>query len=349
MPYDRLNLNLTLTLNLKWIVFLIPFVLFYFAAPLSGAESSAGQEPEKQTETVDRVIAVVNDDIIRLQELKEALAPIIEQIRARDFSPAKTRELIEQKRDEVLNSLIQRTLADQVIEREGITVSDAEVDAAIERVKQMNNSTDEELRRSLRMNGMDMKTYRKELRRQILQSKLVNRKVKSNIVITDADIREYYEKHNETASDQKQYHLKNIFMACSAPRDPDRCLKARQKMRQALDELESGRSFESVARKYSEGSNASDGGDLGAFSLDDLQKKLQPVIQNLSPGEASGLVETDQGLQIFYLAEISSPSKQRVAARSEKIRKKLYQEAVDAKFQEWIKELREASHIQIIQ
>ena len=345
MQYDRLNL----TPNLKWIIFLILFVLFCLTGPLSAAESSAPQEPEIQTETVDRVIAIVNDDIIRLQELKEALAPVVEQIRKQDLPPEKTRALIEQKRDEVLNSMIQRTLADQVIEREGITVSEAEIDAAIEQVKSMNNSTDEELRRFLRMNGMNMETYREELRRQILQSKLVNRKVKSNIIITEADIREYYEAHNKKAQEEKQYHLKNIFMACSDSQDPDRCRKARQKMSQALDELEAGRSFESVARKYSEGSNASDGGDLGDFSLDDLQKKLQPVIENLSPGEASEIVETDQGLQIFYLTEITAPSEQNMAAQSEKIRKRLYEQAVDAKFQEWIKELREASHIKIIQ
>lgn len=347
MQYDRLNL--TLNPNLKWIVFLIPFVLFCFAGPLSGAESPARQDPDEQTETVDRIIAIINDDIIRLQEFKEALAPVVEQIRDQDFPPAKTRELIEQKRAEVLNSLIQRTLADQVIEREGITVSEAEVDAAIEQVKSMNDSTDEELRRFLRMNGMDMKTYREELRGQILQSKLVNRKVKSNIIITDEDIREYNETHSDQAQDEKQYHLKNIFMSCRDTQDPDQCLKAREKMREALAELEAGRSFEAIARKYSEGSNASDGGDLGSFSLDDLQKKLQPVIKNLAQGEASGIVETEQGLQIFYLEEITAPSDQRVAARSDKIRKKLYQEAVDAKFQEWIKELREASHIKIIQ
>ncbi len=299
-------------------------------------------------ETVDRIVAVVNDDIIRLRELEEAFRPVAREIRSKNYPPGKEEEILYQNRMEVLDYLIDKTLADQVIEREGISVSEAEIDKAVERVKERNYFTDEDLRRSLRMSGMDMQAYRENIRRQILQSRLVNREVKANIVITDSEIREYYEKHRDKYQGGNAYKLKNIFMACGASSGSNACSKARRSMSEALAELESGKSFESVARKYSEGSNASEGGDLGVFAVDDLQKKLRPVVKSLEPGEFSSIVETDMGLQVFYLEEIVRPEGKSLEKVSDDIRKKLYKQAVDEKYKEWIKSLREDAHIRII-
>jgi len=300
------------------------------------------------TETVDRIVAIVNDDIIRAKELEEAYRRFSEQRSPADALAGKAQERFYEQRNEVLNLLINRTLADQVIESEGLSVSSAEIDNAIEQVKSMNYYTDEDLRQSLRMNGMDMDTYREEIRHQILQSKLVNRKVKSSVVITDADIREYYESHPEKYQEQPQYRLKNIFMALEDPSSPDEREKLRKRMDQAMAELDEGKSFESVAGKYSEGSNASKGGELGNFALDDLQKELQSVIKILSPGDISDIVETDQGFQIFYLEDIVQPSNASLESVSREIRELLYQQAVDKKYQGWIETLREEAHIQII-
>ncbi len=328
-------------IRFKVFVCWILLVLCWLAGTVLAAETSF-------TETVDRIVAIVNDDVIRLKEFEAAFAPVEKQIRSQNLPAAKTRGLIEKQRKALLNQLIQRTLADQVIEREGISVSKAEVDGAIEQVKSMNGYTDEMLLRSLSMNGVDMKTYREEIRRQILQSKLVNRKVKSNVVITDEDIREYHEAHPKMGHSETKYHLKNIFMACGDSVDAADRKEIRQRMEKALNELNDGRSFEAVARKYSEGSNASDGGELGTFSLNDLQQKLREVIQNLDPGEISGIVETDQGFQIFYVSEIVKPTDKALESVYDEIRKQLYEQAVNEKFQEWIEGLRQDSHIKII-
>ncbi len=299
-------------------------------------------------ETVDRIVAIVNDDIIRLKELEAAVNSGAEQMRAGGSPAGSLTEDVQGRRDEILNFLINRTLADQVTEEEGISVSRAEIDQAIERVRSMNDLTEEELRRSLQMNGMDMETYREEIRRQILQSKLVNRKVKSRIVITDADIREYYENHPEKYREKVKYRLKNIFMAADDSSGGKNREKIRQRMTEAMTELENGKPFEAVAEKYSEASNASKGGELGAFFLDDLQKELRSVIKNLSPGEISPIVETEQGLQIFFLEEMVKPPGESLEAVSGEIRSLLYDQAVDKKFQEWIENLRKDAHIKII-
>jgi peptidyl-prolyl cis-trans isomerase SurA len=321
-------------------LFIISFILLTinFVAP---ATVSAA-------ETVDRIVAIVNEDIIRLKELNAAFKPLSEQIYAKDYAESKEQEVLYEKRIEVLNQLIDEALADQVIEQKGITVSSEEIDNAIEQIKSMNYYTDEALRRYLNMNGMDMAAYREQIRQQILRSKLVNREVKSSIVITESDIREYYENHPDKYKGKPQYHLKNIFVAYGDDPSGDERAKAREKISDAMAAIDEGRAFEEVARQYSEAANAPDGGELGNFALSDLQADLQPVVKELEPGQASSVVETERGFQIFYVAEVINSADKPLEEVSEDIRNILYEQAVDRKFNEWLDSLRAESHIKII-
>jgi peptidyl-prolyl cis-trans isomerase SurA len=290
-------------------------------------------------EVVDRIVAVVNDDIIRLAELNRAVAPLEAQIRAKNFSPVREQEEIYKIRLEVLNNLIDEKLADQEIRSAGIFVDEKEIDSAIEQVKAMNYYSDEDLRRALAASDVDMAEYREEIRRQILRNKLVNYRIKSKIIITESDIENYYNNHPEKYASKKKYFLRNILIA-----DPDRS----EQMQEIYQQLKNGMPFEEAARQYSEAANAADGGRLGFFSLDDLAAGIQAAVATLSAGEFSGITETDQGLQIFFLEKIEEQGGRSLDAMKDEIRQLLYEESVNKKFQTWIDELREAAYIKII-
>lgn len=320
--------------------FTIIYVLFILNVTAPGMISAA--------EVVDRIVAVVNEDIIRLKELNTAFEPVAQQIYAEDYAESKEQEVLYEKRIEVLNQLIEEALADQVIQQKGITVSSQEIDNAIEQIKSMNHFTDEQLRHYLDMNGMDMADYREKIRQQILRSKLVDREVKSSIVITEADIREYYENHPDKYKGKPEYQLKNIFIPYDGDKNGNDPAQAREKISEAMAAIDEGKAFEEVAKIYSEASNASDGGDLGNFALSDLQTDLQSVIKGLEPGQASSVVETERGFQIFYLADIVRPADKPLDEVSDEIRNILYEQAVDRKFNEWLDSLRAESDIKII-
>jgi len=315
------------------------FVLFILCLQTIGGVSA--------TETVDRVVAVVNEDIIRLKELNVAFQPVAQEVYAKNYGDSKEQEILYEKRTEVLNRLIEETLVDQAVQKRGISVSSAEIDNALENIKSMNSFTDDDLRGYLSMNGMDMETYRNEIRQQILRSKLVNREVKANIVITDEEIRDYYESHPEKYEKKPKYHLKNIYVPHAEDAGAPAGRTGRDKISEAMAELNKGRAFESVAREYSESGNASNGGDLGSFVLNDLRKDLKPVIKALQAGETSSIVETEQGFQIFYLKEIVKAPAKPFDAVADDIRSILYEQAVDEKFDEFLSSLRNASHIEI--
>ncbi|MBS0012373.1 MAG: SurA N-terminal domain-containing protein [Desulfobacterales bacterium] len=317
------------------------WALFAFAAVLLTFVSFAGARPE----VVDRIVAVVNDDIIRLREVERQLQPLRQQLDSRNLPEEQMREQLYEARMQLIDELINETLADQQIEQAGIQVGEAEVDAAIEQVKQRNRYTDEQLRQALEMQGMSMEQYRGELRRQILRSRLVNRKVKSSIVITDEDIQRYYEEHPDEYGGNPRYKLRNILLA-----GPDKNVddpKIRSRIREIRDALDNGASFGELAEKYSGAQNAEEGGELGEFAVNDLARDLRPVIADLEEGEISDGVETRQGIQIFYVEEIIEAPSEPLESVAAEIEEKLYNEQVDEKYRTWLESLRENAHIRI--
>ena len=303
----------------------------------------------KSGEIVDRIVAVVNDDVITLSELNKVIKPYVEKIRTLGYLPEKEKQLIFKVRESILNRLIDEKIEDQEIKRAKIEISDEQIDNTIERAKRTNYITDEELRAELAKEGLSMKEYRKQIKEKILRTRLVNLNVKSKIVITKEDIKAYYEKHPEKYGGKDKYHLRNIIMKIPSFADSDKRLEIKGKMDEILEKLKAGQSFEDLAKKYSESSAASDGGDLGMFEFDSLSPELQKAIKKIKPGEFTSVLDTDQGYQIFFLEKIVKVSGKPLKEVSPEIERILYEESVDRKYNSWLESLRKQAVIKIIQ
>jgi peptidyl-prolyl cis-trans isomerase SurA len=299
-------------------------------------------------EYVDRIVAVVNDDIITLSELNELLKPYIAQVQASHYPAQQERKMMFSIREKVMGELIRQKLTDQEIKKFNITVSESEIDSTIERIKEAQLFTDEELRAALRQRGMSMEEYKRQIKSQILRTKIINLQVKSKIVITQEDIAAYYKSHPEMYAGEKKYHLRNIML--KQPLLPDkRAIDAvYQKMETIIEKIKDGESFEQMAMKYSESPLAADGGDLGSFEWKALSPKIQEAIKGLGPGECTDVLETDQGYQLFYIDEIITAPGKSLEEVSEDIREKLFTEIVDREFRSWVEGLRQKSHIRMI-
>lgn len=318
------------------------FVLFLFLGSLlfTGAAFSG--------EVVDRIVAVVNDDIIRLVELNRAVAQVEAQIRSKQYPGDIEKEEIYKIRTEILNNLIDEKLADQEIRNTGIFVDEHEIDNAIEQVKAMNYYSDEDLRAALAASNVSMEEYREEIKRQILRNKLVNARIKSKIIITESDIENYYNHHLDKYAPKEYYELQNIIMMYPPVKDKRSREAVYERMQAVYRELEAGASFDETARQYSEAMNAKDGGKLGSFVFNELAKNIQAAIKDLKPGEFSSITETDQGFQIFFVEKIENKGGRTFTEVTDEIRQLLYEETVNEKFQSWIDELRKDAHIKII-
>jgi len=301
------------------------------------------------TEIVDRIVAVVNDDIITLFELNRAIKPYEDKIHALGYSEEKERRMLFKVREGVLNQLIDKKIEDQQIKRSNIKISEEQIDQTIERIKEKNFFSDEDLRLALAKDGLTMEAYRNKIKEEILRTRLISLEVKSKIVITEEDIAAYYEKHLDMYGGKQKYHLRNILIIIPTFADENEKFEIRAKIDEILNELNAGESFETMARDYSESSTAPEGGDLGLFELDSLSPQLQKTIKGMKSGEFTPVLETDQGYQIFFLQEILKTPGKSLEDVSPEIQRILFEENADKKYQEWIEGLRKQSAIKIIQ
>jgi peptidyl-prolyl cis-trans isomerase SurA len=297
---------------------------------------------------VDRIVAVVNDDIILLSELDATFKPFQEKIKTGGYPPEKEQQMLYRVREDLIHKMVEKKLTEQEVKARNISVSENEIDQMIERIKQINYLSDEDLKKELEARGVTLKDYRKELKEQSLRNKLVVREVNSKIVITKSDIKKYYDEHPELYGGKTQYHLRNIFLKypSNTNNDPEPALKER--FEPVMEKLKSGAAFEEVARQYSESSSASDGGDLGKFSLDSLSGQIKNNVETLSAGEYTPILRSEQGGQIIFVEEIVQDGGKSLQVVSAEIEQKLYKMIIEKRFDEWMEGLRARSHIKII-
>jgi peptidyl-prolyl cis-trans isomerase SurA len=297
---------------------------------------------------VDRIVAIVNDELITLFDLNKTLQPYEENIKALGYAPEKERETLFKLRTDLLNRLIERKLTDQVVKRYNIEVSEEEIDSALERIKESRSMTDEDLRAGLGQQGLTLEEYRKNIKSQLLRNKLVNREVKSKIVITENEIKVYYDTHREKFAGEKKYHIWNIFIRLPEFADESSRSLARGKMESVITQLKQGQPFESLAAEDSDSPSAPKGADLGLYRLDELSPQLQEAVAVMKAGDFSPILETDMGYQIIYVQKIVETDEKPLAQVKSEIQQILYNEAVDNKFQAWLEEIRKRAHIKII-
>ncbi len=330
--------------KIKWIAWCRGLTLLVGLSLAAGGVFSSPVDAQ-QTELVDRIVAVVNSDIITLYDLNRAFKPYEANIRALNDPPDKERATLFQVRSDVLNQLINSQLADQKIKRDQISVSQNEIDTTIERMKEARSITDEQMREGLAAQGLTMEEYRKDIEAQILRTKLVNREVKSKIVITTEDIKAYYDRHPDEYASDKKYYIWNIFAKASGADKTE----AFGLMKGVEAQLKQGRPFESLVEELNASNSAVQGTDLGLFRSDELSGDLQQVVEKLKAGEFSEIVDTAFGYQIIYVQKIQATDAKSLETVGAEIRQKLYDEFVNNRYQEWLEELRARSHIRIIQ
>jgi peptidyl-prolyl cis-trans isomerase SurA len=297
---------------------------------------------------VDRIVAVVNEDIILLSELNSRLAPYAERIRQQTSDEDKQREMLFKVREDILNRLVDEKLTDQEIKRNDIQVDEAQIDATIERIKSANYFTDEDLRRFLEQEQMTMDAYRSQIREQILRTRLVNYEVKSKIVITEEDIKAYYDNHPEIYGGKRRYHLRNILLTVPNYSSDDEKQAIQEQLESVREKIEAGESFADLARRISQGPTAASGGDIGEFETASLSPQIQTALEGVEPGQTTAVLNTDLGFQLFFVESINRDEGKPLDSVREEIHQKLFTEEVDKKFLSWLEDLRERSHIKII-
>jgi len=270
-------------------------ILLLTGGLLLGLAQPSSAEPQ----TLDAIVAVVDDDVVMASELQREIANLTEQARRAGQSLPPP----EQMRSQVLERLIMIKLQLAAAERAGIRVEPETLAQAIDGIAQRNKLTVDQLRQALSAEGMTFEQYREQLYQDILLSRLRNREILSRIQISDTEIDAYLAQEAGGAAGREAVQLRHILVAVPEDADSAQRAAAEQKAQQLLERLKQGEDFTSLAQESSDGRRADLGGDLGWINMDQVPSLFAPASQTLKPGEVAGPLQSGSGFHIVQLTD----------------------------------------------
>jgi peptidyl-prolyl cis-trans isomerase SurA len=257
-------------------------------------------------------------------------------------------QLSDTDRRKALDMLVTDALIRSESSRLGLSASDAEVDAYINQIKQQNQLDDDALSLALKQQGLTLEGYRGQIKKEILKNQLVGRQIRQRVNIPPEEVQRYYEEHQDEFAQPAAIKVRHIFFA--APQSEEDAERVTEKLKEAQKRLADGDDFEDVAKDLSEGPEASEGGLLGLMRKGQMQDEIEEVAFSLKSGEVSAPVRSAAGIHILKVDERESESQVPIEDVREQIKERLYAEAIESRFQQWIeKDLREGHSIVIRQ
>jgi peptidyl-prolyl cis-trans isomerase SurA len=248
------------------------------------------------TQTIDKVIAVVEEDVILQSELDQALANILAQYRGRE-AQLPPREVIERQ---VLERLIMLRLQLQRAENTGIRVSDTELDQAVISLAQQNNATLDQLRATLERDGYTYEEFRKTMRDELMVQRLRQRFVQQRVQVTDTEIELLLQSGGLRRGEVR---LSHILVQVPDGASAAQLDEGRRKAEMITREIAGGLDFASAAIRYSDGQQALEGGDLGWRRYDEVPSVFAEVIAQMKVGDTTPALRGPSGFHILKLAD----------------------------------------------
>jgi len=295
---------------------------------------------------VERIVALVNNEVITLSELEETGRLLFEQIRATSL-PSEWEEKLKKARQEVLDHLVESKLLDQEIRKRKIEVPDRDVDSFIVDLLKTNKMTENDLKKALAKEGMTLTAYRQKVHDEIGKMRLVSREIKAKIVIEEEALRKHYKENLEKYSDPLEVKVQQIFFPVPPGASEQESETIRKEGLSILERSRRGEDFGQLARKYSRGPEAKDGGVLGFFKPNEMRPELEKVAFGMKPGEVSDLVRTPEGFHILRVMERKGGEPRPFAEVQYRIREEMIQAESERRFREWMKELKSKAYIEI--
>ena len=272
---------------------------------------------------VDRIVATVDGFPITLFELERSMR----------LSGSQNTE---KARSEALEVLIADTLVRLESNRLGLAVSQQEVDMYIEEIKRANGLDDEVLTQALAQQGYTPKTYRNQVRKELLKNQLVARLIRDQVEIPQSQVQKFYDDNKSEFAKAGSVHLRQLFFALPPDASEGQQRQVATVAERAMAELQQGKSFPEVAKKYSEGPEAADGGALGWMEKGQMIPELEQAAFSLRPGEVAPPLRSAAGVHILSVDKMRASEYVPFSDVQQQIRERLMGDVVSEKFQSYV-------------
>ena len=262
------------------------------------AAASHAQKP-RPIVVLDRIVAVVNDEVITRNDLDERVTLAYAQLK-RTGTPPPPRDVLEKQ---LLERLIVDRVQLQFARETGLKVDDAELDKAIVRIADENKMTLAQLRQALDKDGVPFAKFREDIRNEIVTVRLREREVDNRIVISDGEIDNFIKSQQGQSGGTDEYNLSHILVTVPENASPEQIQTRRARAEQALAQVKGGADFRQVAASFSDASDALQGGSMGWRDANRLPTLFTEALQKIQPGEVTALLRSANGFHLLKLNE----------------------------------------------
>ena len=262
------------------------------ASLISHAALAADQAIE-----VDRIVAVVNSDVITRTELRQRVEQVTRQL-TRQGTPLPPADVLERQ---VLERQIIERLQLQLASETSLRVDDVALDRALGRIADNNRLSPADFRKALEKDGISWERFREEVRNEMLLGRVREREVDSRIVVSDAEVANYLANPDHAAAGQDEFNLAHILFRAPEGASPEQLARLRAKAEEVAARVARGEAFDKLAASYSDAPDALSGGNLGWRSAERLPGLFAEAVSGLKPGDTTPVLRSAAG---FHLVKV---------------------------------------------
>ena len=258
---------------------------------------AAAQAPGKRIILLDRIVAVVNEDVITRRDLDDRMRVVSVQLREKG-TPAPPTDVLEKQ---VLDRMIYTRVQLQFAKETGLRVDDGQLDSAIARIAENNKITPAKLRETLEKDGVSFAKFREDIRDEIVMSRLREREVDNKITVAESEIDNLLNALKSQDGKTEEFDLSHILVRVPEQASPEQLSDRRARAEKALAQIKAGTDFRQVAASFSDAPDAVQGGAMGWRELARLPSIFAETIKSMSPGEVSAILRSPNGMHIVRL------------------------------------------------
>ncbi len=307
---------------------------------------SAPLAAQNKGRVVEEIIVRVNNEIITASDLQRARNSLQEEAKQEcpKCSPQQVQVLLGEKEKNLLRDLIDQSLLAQRAKDMGIHV-EPDVIKRLDQIRQQNSIPSmEELEKKVNESGISFEDFKSNIRNGLLTQEVIRREVGSRILIGRDEVRKYYEEHKSEFRRPEQVYLREIFVSTEGKKDaeiPDQEKKARG----LLERVKNGEEFAELAKRYSDGTTAKNGGELGVFERGQLAKDIEEMAFKLNRGQMTDVTRTKTGFLILKVEQRFEAGQQPLEKVENEVMNRIYAEKMEPALRGYLKGLREESYV----
>ena len=308
----------------------------------------SGARAQTKSLVVEEIIARVNNDVITMSDYQKAEEQLREEV-AHDCQGCPQEKLFaefkEQQKD-LLRGLIDQSLMVQRAKDMGVSV-ESDVIKRLDDVRKQNGLASlEDLEKAVEGSGLAWEDYKTTIRNGLLTQEVVRREVGSHINIGNDEVKQYYDAHPQEFTRPEQVVLSEIFLSTEG-KSPEEIESVQKKAEDLRNRVMKGDDFNEIAKRYSEGSTAKDGGDLGTFKQTELAPQLEEVVFKMEKGQITDVIQTKTGFEVLKVENHYQAGLQPQAKVENEIMNRLYMRKMQPQMRDYLGQLREESYVMV--